>query len=346
MRKLVSVILPCYNVEKYIDKCMESLLNQTLGLENMELIFVNDASTDSTYERLLEYEKKYSDSILVINQSENRRQGAARNAGMKFASGEYIGFCDSDDWAEPDMFEVMYNALKESDADYVVCARYEDFPDGQQRVFGPEEDGLLELEQEEFKQLISNTCSPGGVYQHLYRREFLEKANVWFPEMIRYEDNYFVGILVYYAKKIVMIKKPLYHYLINPESTIQARNKMWHLDRLKSELLRVEELERRGLLQKYHTDIEYQFLTLFFVNTISILINRFDEIPYGIVKEMQSMVKSLFPGWQQNILLQHYSTRKKKEIAGLINYPFKIGNLKEVQWAIYQMTQKKEEELL
>ncbi len=334
MEKLVSVIIPCYNVEKYIDKCMESLLNQTLGLDNMELIFVNDASTDSTYERLLEYEKKYSDSILVINQSENRRQGAARNAGMKFASGEYIGFCDSDDWAEPDMFEVMYNALKESDADYVVCARYEDFPDGQQGIFGPEEDGFLELEHEEFKQLISGTCAPGGVYQHLYKREFLEKADVWFPEMIRYEDNYFVGILVYYVQKIAMVKKPLYHYRINPESTVQARNKLWHLDRLESELLRIKELERRGLFRKYHTDIEHQFLKLFFINTIGILINKFDEIPVGVVSKMQSTVKGLFPNWKENILLKECMSDNDKVVASLIDYPFVTGSRNEVLYAL------------
>lgn len=346
MEKLISVILPCYNMEEYIDRCMESLLTQTIGLENLELIFVNDASTDSTYERLLEYEKQYSDSIMVVNQSENRKQGAARNAGMQYASGKYIGFCDPDDWAEPDMFEVMYNAIKDTDADYVVCARYDEYADGHRGISGPEADEILDLSGKLYKQLMCDEYAYGGVYQHLFRREFLGRADVWFPEMIRYEDNYFLGILIYYANKIVTVKKPLYHYMINLGSTLQGKNKMWHLDRLKSELMRIDELERRGLLEVYRTDIECRFLMIFFVNTINILVSKFDEIPQGVIKEMQRVVKQLFPNWRQNVLFREYSTKKIKAIAELIDYPFLLGNRKEVLLAYNQMCQRDEEELL
>jgi glycosyltransferase involved in cell wall biosynthesis len=89
MNKKISIIIPCYNVEKYIERCIDSLINQTMNLDQMEFIFVNDASTDRTLDILLKYEKKYSDSIMVINSEENLRQGGARNIGLSYTNGDY-----------------------------------------------------------------------------------------------------------------------------------------------------------------------------------------------------------------------------------------------------------------
>ena len=103
MKKIkVSVCIPVYNMEKYIEDCIKSLVNQTL--KEIELIFVNDGSTDNSLNILNEYKKQYPDIIKVISQ-ENKGLGGARNKGLELASGEYIGFVDADDFVEPNMYE-------------------------------------------------------------------------------------------------------------------------------------------------------------------------------------------------------------------------------------------------
>lgn len=119
----ISVIIPCYNVENYIDRCVKSLINQSIGVENLELIFVNDASTDGTLTKLQNWEQTYPENIMVITYEENLRQGGARNVGLQYATGEYIGFVDSDDWIEPDMYELLYSIAKQKDFDQ-VCGKY------------------------------------------------------------------------------------------------------------------------------------------------------------------------------------------------------------------------------
>ena len=119
--KKISVIIPCYNVEKEIDRCIQSLVDQTILLSQMELIFVDDASEDATMEKLSKWEEQYPESILVIHCEENGKQGTARNIGMQYATGEYIGFVDSDDYVEPEMYQEMCRIADQEQVDVVGC---------------------------------------------------------------------------------------------------------------------------------------------------------------------------------------------------------------------------------
>lgn len=119
--KWISVIIPCYNAEMYIERCISSLVAQTIGIENLELIFVNDASDDNTINYLREWEIRYPDSIVVIDCENNRRTGGARNIGLRRACGKYIGFMDNDDEIEPEMYEMLYNAAEKYQCDVVSC---------------------------------------------------------------------------------------------------------------------------------------------------------------------------------------------------------------------------------
>ncbi|MDE5872872.1 MAG: glycosyltransferase, partial [Lachnospiraceae bacterium] len=121
MKKYISVIVPCYNGVKFLDRCIKSILEQTIGYKHLEMIFINDASTDNTLELLMDYEKKYEDNIIIINCEQNGRQGTARNLGIKYSSCEYIAFLDQDDWIEPTMYEKLYTKAKELDLDVVGC---------------------------------------------------------------------------------------------------------------------------------------------------------------------------------------------------------------------------------
>lgn len=328
--KEISVIIPCYNVEQYIDDCVQSLVNQSFGLENMELIFVNDASEDATYEKLLQWKEKCGESMVVVNLPQNKKQGGARNAGMQCAAGNYIGFCDADDYVETDMYEILYQRMKQTGADYGICGRYEEHPSGKITLLKAEQDELLDLRQEEFKGFLTDMLAPGGVVQRLYSRRFLEKVQVSFPENLKYEDNFFIGITNYYTERIAVISKPLYHYRVNPNSTIQSRNALHHLDRLQIEEMKLEELQKRGLLEKYRTDIEFNFIKLYWINSITILMTHFDRIPEGVIKRMRHMVRNYFPDWKENFLLKYYLSKEKFLIAELIDYPFEKGDKEEV----------------
>ena len=117
---LLSVVIPVYNVERFLQPCIDSLMNQTLT--RVEYIFINDASTDNCLQILNDNAVKHSDKMKVINSPENRCQGGARNLGIKAARGKYIGFVDSDDVVLPDMFEKLYNPIQNGfDYDAVIC---------------------------------------------------------------------------------------------------------------------------------------------------------------------------------------------------------------------------------
>ncbi len=331
MSKLLSVIVPCYNAEKYIRKCIDSLLSQTMELDKLELIFVNDASTDSTLNILLEYEKEYGDSILIINQPENRKQGAARNVGMDYASGKYIAFCDADDYVEPDMYKTLCDCIVEADVNMAVCGKYNDYEDGRVVPMPLNEDTTLDISNALYPSLAIYAVAPSlGCFQRIYKKDWLTKIQVRFPEDIKYEDNYFCAFLPYYLDKLAVISQPLYHYRLHSASTIHEINAPHHFDRLIIETMKIEGFKERGLFESHRDEIEFHFLELFFVNTIFILKTRFTEIPEGILGIMQETVKDLFPDWKKNPLLHKIASPEFKRTCDLIDYKFKKGDLEEL----------------
>ena len=119
--KKVSVIIPCFNATKYLPKCFMSLVQQTIGIDQIELIFVDDASTDedATWNMLQEFERAYPESIMILKLEENMRQGGARNVALQYATGEYIAFVDADDFVADNFLLETYEKVKESDADII-----------------------------------------------------------------------------------------------------------------------------------------------------------------------------------------------------------------------------------
>ena len=119
MEDKINVIIPCYNVEHYIDRCLASVVEQTIGLDKLEIICVNDASTDGTWNKLSAWKKRYPQTFMLINCPQNGAQGKARNIGLSHASGSYITFLDADDWLEKDAYERSYQAMKAYNCDIV-----------------------------------------------------------------------------------------------------------------------------------------------------------------------------------------------------------------------------------
>ena len=300
MKPKISIILPCYNVEKYIERCIRSLVEQSIGLENLELIFVNDASTDSTLSILLEFEKKYSNNMLVVDLPENCRQGGARNVGMNYASADYIGFVDSDDWIEHSMYEKLYSKIQKYSCDVVSCRYFTEHADGKSIGNAQGEDYFIKSTTEIKDKQKYWRLDIGGVWNSLYRKSIIIDNQVFFPEKLTYEDNYWTSIIRFYVKSFYKLEENLYHYCLNPGSTTNSVNSMHHLDRLKIEMMKLDTYKELGVFDTYHDEIELDFLNMFYVNTLHILFIRFDVIPINIIFYMVKCVLDIFPNYKNN----------------------------------------------
>lgn len=302
---LLSIIIPCYNSESYIHRCIQSLLCQTLGSEHLQLIFVNDASTDQTLSHLLTYESKYPELITVVNSPVNLKQGGARNLGLQYASGDYVGFVDSDDWVEPDMYEQLYQKAIEYQCDIVGCCICRNLPDGTETSYPISGDAYYKLTSDDIA--AHRTLPSIGSYNvtRIIKRSILTDHQISFPEQIYYEDNFFAGILQYYLTSGYYLNRCLYHYYYHPDSTTSKNNDFRQLDRLTIELLKIEDLQKRGLFEPYHVQIEYDFLKLFYFNTMDLLFAQFKEFPPDVFCYMKNAITTIFPKYQSNPLLQN-----------------------------------------
>ena len=248
----VSVIVPVYNAENYVERCMHYLLMQTL--KEIEIIVINDGSTDNS---MLPVKKLAElDSRIKIIEQENHLQGHARNRGIEIAQGEYIGFCDADDYVDYAYYEELYNAAKRNDADIALAENV--------RVSKTKYKRRLHIESEEcFSDILGklNVCN-----QHknecptnkIYRKNLLTDNNIFFAEGVYCEDKLFSLKAVYYANKIVTVPFVHYFYWENPNSTVNAKktknilkirkmqeNPYWNLQKKNKFLLKIGILKQK-----------------------------------------------------------------------------------------------------
>ena len=180
--KKVSVIIPCHNAAKWLPQCFLSLVQQSIGIDGLELIFVDDASDDegATWALLEEFERAYPESIMIIHLEENLRQGGARNVALGYATGEYLAFVDADDFVEKDFLEKVYRRAVESDADIVqfdyvyYTERLGKVASGRQAA---DESIRIQTKEERKRFLISEKITY-GCWNKLYRRSLVERAGV------------------------------------------------------------------------------------------------------------------------------------------------------------------------
>lgn len=215
--KKISVIIPVYNVSLYLRKCLDSIINQTL--RDIEVICINDGSTDNSLEILNEYAVK-DDRIKIINQ-ENKKQGAARNAGMRIATGEYIGFVDSDDWVDLDFYEKLYNTAKKHNFDIALGTNVRVKKNGNKKRLNITEEKEYTSIQDKFDVNVQwkNPCPTNKIY----KRDLFLKHNIQWPEGVYCEDRIFTLKAVYYANGIVTVPNVNYYYFSNPNSTVNFK---------------------------------------------------------------------------------------------------------------------------
>lgn len=212
----VSVIVPVYNVEKYLARCLDTLINQRLN--NIEIICVNDGSTDNSARVLDEYSKNDS-RIIVINQ-QNGGLSVARNTGMKYAKGEYIGFVDSDDWVDLDFYEKLYNAAIRNECDIAVADFIRQHPKRKKKRLNIKEEKVYETPEDKY--LACKTYREGCVWNKIYKTEFLKEIKLEFVPGMYYEDRDFTVRSLYYSKKLVTVPDTYYDYFVNPKSIVKS----------------------------------------------------------------------------------------------------------------------------
>ena len=217
MSTKVSIIIPVYNSAAYLQHCLESVTRQSL--DNIEIICVDDGSTDSSYSILKEWAGR--DSRIILLQQANGRQGKARNTALAVACGEYIGMVDSDDYIPVDYFEQLYNAAKKNNADIAVCGIIKQKRHRNKTVISYSEEIVKE---DAASKLHLCNCPPDfHPVNKLYRRSMLERINLRFAENIHYEDVMFVLRAICEGGRMTTVPGINYIYVQNPTSTINSR---------------------------------------------------------------------------------------------------------------------------
>ena len=284
----VSVIIPFNNVENYIEECLNSVLSQTL--DDIEVILINDASTDRTLE-IVEWYLQKDSRIKLININERKGQGFARNRGIEIATGEYIGFVDSDDFIESDMFECLYNSAKTNNTDISMCQvrEYDDINENyitsdyySLACLSSFQDDIFSAEDTKNNILDINVA----LWNKIYKREYLNNIGEKFPEGFIYEDLPFFFGTYLPAKRIQIVWKNLYSYRINRKNSTmqQFNNKI--LDRLPMVSLTYEKLKK----VPYLSDLK-QKIQAWIIND---LFHRYSLLKENYHKEFFFQMKKIF----------------------------------------------------
>lgn len=232
MKYKISIIIPIYNLENHLDKTLDSLFKQTIGIENLEIIMVNDKSTDSTPEIIDSYASKYENFIAIHLPENNGLPGKPRNIGIERATGEYLMFMDHDDYYAEDACELLYNKIQEENVDMVFCNFKFVFNNGRMEknisIYRDEKE-IKVNEIDDDKRFLS--LSP-AIWTKIFRKNFIIEKNIRFPEGILAEDLSFYIHSLLKAKGIIYLNNYYgYNYRIRnsdeEKSTIHIRNKKY-----------------------------------------------------------------------------------------------------------------------
>ena len=228
MKDLISIIVPIYNVEKYLNKCIESIVNQTY--ENIEIILIDDGSNDNSGIICDEYAKK--DNRIIVVHKGNGGVSSARNKGLKIAKGEWISFVDADDWIEQTFCQTLLNKVTQEQADIALCG-YNRITDNRiEKINANNQEVFLNSNEYLVKSLNPQTGF-GFCHMKLIKKEVLKSIS--FNERIEVgEDALFNIQLSTYIKKAVFLKQPLYNYRINNQSVVKRYDENYANKYLKS----------------------------------------------------------------------------------------------------------------
>ena len=307
----VSVIVPIYNVEKYLEKCINSLLSQTL--EDIQIILVNDGSKDNSGNISKEYEKNNKDRVIYV-EKENGGLSDARNYGLKYATGDFIAFLDSDDYIEKNAYEEMYNKAIEENADYVECDFIWEFPNkirmDKQYPYKNKKEMLS------FVRVVA--------WNKLIKRQLIIDNNLEFPKGLRYEDVEFTYKLIPFINKFAYVDKPFIHYVQRKGSIANVQNE--RTAEIFTVLDNVTEFyKKNNIYEKYRDELEYNYARYLLCSSLKRMCKIKDKtIREKLLTESWERLNLNFPNWKENVILKTVNIGKNKYMRTVNKSTYKI----------------------
>ena len=307
----VSVIVPIYNVEKYLEKCINSLLSQTL--EDIQIILVNDGSKDNSGNIAKEYEKNNKDRVIYV-EKENGGLSDARNYGLKYATGDFIAFLDSDDYIEKNAYEEMYNKAIEENADYVECDFIWEFPNkirvDKQYPYKNKKEMLS------FVRVVA--------WNKLIKRQLITDNNLEFPKGLRYEDVEFTYKLIPFVNRFAYVDKPFIHYVQREDSIANVQNERT------AEIFTVlnnviEFYKKNNIYEEYRNELEYNYARYLLCSSLKRMCKIKDKsIREKLLTESWERLNLNFPNWKENVILKTVNIGKNKYMRTVNKSTYKI----------------------
>lgn len=300
MEPKVSVIVPVYKVEKYIERCAVSLFEQTL--DDIEYLFIDDCTPDKSIEILKQVLEEYpqrKNQVVIHRMEHNSGQAKVREWGMRNATGEYVLHCDSDDWVDVHMYEEMYKKAKEKNADVVLCDYYES--DGVSKKL------MNDFLPNKVEDTMSSTLlkkTKSVLWNKLVRRS-IYKNNIMYPVANNAEDYTLLVQIVYYSKSFVYLNKPLYFYYYNTNSLTRLKTKENIINIFNQSMLNIRIVENflneNKSLSKYSDELD----CIKVIEKELLISYSFDKTLYKVWNEAY---KEIFP----RILFNNKITLRRK----------------------------------
>ena len=316
--KLISIIVPVYNAEKYLERCILSILNQTL--KDIELILINDGSPDDSQKIIDKYKKEYPD-IIKTKTIINSGPSVARNTGLEIATGEYIGFVDSDDYIEKTMYEKLYSKAMEEKSDIVACGYFTET----EKTIKAYQTGYLEHYG---KSIVENPeifiYGVPYLWNKIFKRELITKNKISFNKELKiFEDLTLVYKLFAHANKISKIEDPLYYYIKeNTESlTSKFSEKFFHIMPAMKELK--DYYKKLGIYDELEDYLIYIALNHGYIRcNMKVPLNQI-KIKFKYINSFFDFMNSEFPEWKKHDLYFQRKKRNKKKYTSISYWEFR-----------------------
>lgn len=292
----VSVIVPVYNTEVYLKKCLTRLINQTYS--DIEFILIDDGSTDSSSELLEEFAAK--DSRIRLVHKKNGGQASARNLGIQMAQGDYISFADSDDYVDFTLFEKMVKKAEQTKADMVEC-KFFFFEEKGTETRQLKARGRIREYKNRKDMFIDPQVSP---WNKLYKREIIQNT-VTFPEGLIYEDTSFYIKTIPYLKKTACVEEELVNYLLHPSSTINSNKNKKVGDMFSVLTDAIQFYQENGFYTTYEKELEYFCTKIVLCSSLG-RIGRIQDrnLRKKLLSRSFSFLSEYFPNYKKNPYLQ------------------------------------------
>ncbi len=307
----VSVIVPIYNVEKYLEKCINSLLSQTL--EDIQIILVNDGSKDNSGTIAKKYAERNKDKVIYV-EKENGGLSDARNYGLKYATGDFVAFLDSDDYIEKNAYEEMYNKAIEENADYVECDFIWEYPN--KAKIDKQYKYQNKKEMLSFVRVVA--------WNKLIKRSLIIEHNLEFPKGLRYEDVEFTYKLIPYINKFAYVDKPFIHYIQREGSIANVQNERTaEIFTVLDEV--IEFYKKNNIYEEYKEELEYNYARYLLCSSLKRMCKIKDKkTRKELLQKTWKKLNCNFPNWKKNRILNTVNIDKNKYMKTINKFTYKI----------------------